>query len=156
MRGEPPFRSDLDAAHRRIEQLTAEYEARLAELRAENVRLLQRVVDANMSRPPRPLMSANAFTLICSMVVVGTVVLFVVLSHRSSPVEHVGPTLLPPVSSINPTIAVAPLTTTSPLADEPYNPLALERHRPKTLPSCRCTRGDPLCTEILGQTCAPR
>jgi len=45
-----PFRSELDAAHRRIEQLEAEHAARTKKLEDENARLRQRLIDQAPSR----------------------------------------------------------------------------------------------------------
>lgn len=45
-----PFRSELEAAHRRIEQLESEHAARVAELQRENKRLRERLADVAPSR----------------------------------------------------------------------------------------------------------
>jgi len=46
-----PFRSDLEAAHQRIEQLEAEHDKRVQELEEENRRLRARLIDQDMPRP---------------------------------------------------------------------------------------------------------
>jgi len=45
-----PFRSELDAAHRRIEQLETEHAARVKDLETENARLRARLIDVAPSR----------------------------------------------------------------------------------------------------------
>jgi len=50
MSGPDPFRSELDAAHRRIETLEAEHAARVSELERENARLRGRLIDVAPSR----------------------------------------------------------------------------------------------------------
>jgi hypothetical protein len=50
MSGPDPFRSELDAAHRRIETLETENAARVKDLETENARLRQRLIDVTPSR----------------------------------------------------------------------------------------------------------
>jgi hypothetical protein len=50
MAGPDPFRSELDAAHRRIETLEVDHAARVRDLESENARLRQRLVDIAPSR----------------------------------------------------------------------------------------------------------
>ncbi len=50
MSGPDPFRSELDAAHRRIETLEAENAARVKDLETENAHLRQRLIDVTPSR----------------------------------------------------------------------------------------------------------
>lgn len=45
-----PFRSELDAAHRRIEQLQAEHRTRVEELERDNARLRERLIDTGQKR----------------------------------------------------------------------------------------------------------
>ena len=53
-----PFRSELEAAHARIEKLEADHKARVAELERENVRLRKRLVDA---APPSQSKTGKTF-----------------------------------------------------------------------------------------------
>jgi hypothetical protein len=59
-----PFRSELEAAHQRIEQLERENKTRVAELERENARLRARLVDA---APPSRSKTGKTFFAIAMM-----------------------------------------------------------------------------------------
>jgi hypothetical protein len=66
-----PFRSELDAAHRRIEQMETEHAARVAELQRENERLRKRLIDTAPSRTKtgRTFFALALMTLALSLLV---------------------------------------------------------------------------------------
>ena len=59
-----PFRSELEAAHARIEKLEGDHKARVAELERENDRLRKRLVDA---APPSQSKTGKTFFAIAMM-----------------------------------------------------------------------------------------
>ena len=66
-----PFRSELEAAHARIEKLEADHKARVAELEKENARLRRRLVDAappSHSKTGKTFFSIGMMTLGISLV----------------------------------------------------------------------------------------
>ncbi len=127
MSGEGPFRGDLDAAHRRIEQLTADYESRITELQDENARLRKRLIDGDPKPQRKKLAMFGVATFLSCVALLALVVLFVMRESSPQPVVIV----------------------------EPPQPVRTSRDAQADLPTCKCESGDPLCAEIPGLTCAP-
>jgi hypothetical protein len=66
-----PFRSELEAAHARIEKLEGDHKARVAELERENARLRKRLVDAappSQSKTGKTFFAVGMMTLGLSIV----------------------------------------------------------------------------------------
>ncbi len=74
-----PFRSELEAAHQRIEQLEAEHEKRIAELEEENRRLRARLIDQDK---PRKTKSPTRIVLPIATMVLGLSLLLGMLFAR--------------------------------------------------------------------------
>ena len=144
---EPPFRGDLEAAHQRLEHVTAEYEARIAQLEADNARLLERVVDGRGGHGKQPQSPVVAVSLGFVVVVATAAIAFSILSLQRSSAQ------LP-----QPPLSVQPRTSVEPIALEPRYPQAAPSRSlfggERKLPPCLCAgQGDPLCTDIPGANC---
>jgi hypothetical protein len=87
MSGDNPFRSELDAAHRRIEQLEADHEARVSRLEGENARLRQRLIDVapGRTRTGRTF-GALAMVILGVSLVVGMLIAHLTRSTMPTPV----------------------------------------------------------------------
>ncbi len=87
-----PFRSELEAAHARIEKLEADHAARAAELERENARLRKRLVDA---APPSRSTTGRTFFLVGMMTLALSIVAGIVFArvvnrpNRSAPIIEV-------------------------------------------------------------------
>jgi hypothetical protein len=87
-----PFRSDLDAAHQRIEQLEAEHEKRVAELEEENRRLRARLIDESPKNAPRRATSPARVVLPSAMIVLGlSLAIGMVIARRNRPIAFDAP-----------------------------------------------------------------
>jgi hypothetical protein len=73
-----PFRSELEAAHARIEKLEADHTARAAELERENARLRKRLVDA---APPSRNATGRTFFMVGMMTLALSIVAGIVFAR---------------------------------------------------------------------------
>ena len=88
-----PFRSELEAAHARIEQLEAEHQARVAELERENARLRERLVDTG-----RKNQATGRTFIVLAMVVLGVSLLIGIFYARVA--AGPPPSREPPLASV--------------------------------------------------------
>lgn len=160
MSSKAPFRGDLDAAHRRIEQLTADYEARIAGLQEENARLRKRLIDGD----PKPQRKLPRIAIVLAVVamVLAAFAIYLAAEHKSyapQPVVIVESPEPPPTSSTH-TPREPPLTEAERARLKEM--IAADRMRRLgrdaqiDLPTCTCEAGDPLCADIPGVTCTSR
>ena len=92
-----PFRSDLEAAHQRIEQLEAEHEKRVAELEEENRRLRARLIDQDAPRPRSPRRPGRVVLPVATMVLGLSLAFGMLLARKARPIAMDAPLPLPPV-----------------------------------------------------------
>jgi hypothetical protein len=86
-----PFRSELDAAHRRIEKLETEHAARVSELEKENARLRERVI--GLEPAPSRTGTGRAFAAF-SMIILGVSLAFGMIFARIARAPSIGPATL--------------------------------------------------------------
>ncbi len=92
MSGPDPFRSELDAAHHRIETLEAEHAAKVAVLERENERLRQRLIDVG----PKQSATGRTFGAL-GMIILGVSLAGGIVFARMTRSVSVGLPVTPPI-----------------------------------------------------------